>query len=169
MYGNPWIERIQIPTGDAGTWVTVRAMVRLAREGAEEPVVQQAAQEAARGADEPRARLYALRRWLEFHTRFTYDPGGVELVRSPTAALLEIQHTGVVRGDCDDVATLGASMALALGFVVRYRVLGWALTGPYSHVLAEAWDGRNWIDLDVTRPKQLGISAPPVREAALAV
>lgn len=167
MYGTPWIERLHLPTGDAGTWATLRAMSRLAREGAQEPMVQDAAQGAAGGQLETRARIYALRRWLDFHTRFTHDPGEIELVRSPTAALLEIEATGVLRGDCDDVATLGASMALALGMTVRYRVLGWSRAGPYSHVLTECWDGRNWIDLDVTRPKQLGMTLPAVRESAL--
>lgn len=165
MYGDAWVERLPLPHGDAGTWATLHQMRRLAVGDSSHPLVVDAAAAAARGGGDVTGLIHQVRNWLECHTRFTYDPDGVELVRSPTAALLEIERTGALRGDCDDVATLAAGLLLALGITTRFRVIGWQRGGGFSHVLAEAWDGNRWWDLDVTRPYQLAGVAPPAREA----
>ena len=165
----PLVSRAPLPWGDAGTWFTVRTMRRLARSEAADPLVVGTAAYITQHASGVLHTTLAIRRWLAGVTVFRPDPEGIELVRSPVAALLEIREHGVLRGDCDDVAVLAAGLALACQLPVRYRVLGWTAGGHYGHVLAEVWDGHGWIDLDVTRPQQAGMMAPPVREAAITV
>ena len=106
-----------------------------------------------------------LRDWLAGVVRFTSDPETVALkaggevavddyLRDPvTEQIPQLRATGEIRGDCDDVATLGASLALAAGLPVRFRVVSFSPNPPmpFSHVYAEALTSRGWLDLDVTR------------------
>lgn len=85
---------------------------------------------------------------------FAPDPPEVELLKTPQLMLEEAAETGHARGDCDDAAILGASLALRMGLQARFVVLGFEPNGPYGHVYAEVWDGRRWLDLDVTAPAQ---------------
>jgi transglutaminase-like putative cysteine protease len=96
----------------------------------------------------------AIRQWLNRRFRFVRDPQGVELLKSPEVMLQESDLQGEAAGDCDDAAILGASVALASGYRVRWVVLGFQRGGPYGHVYAEANDGHGWQDFDVTRPAQ---------------
>lgn len=97
----------------------------------------------------------AIRRWLVQRWRFVRDPPGVELLKSPRVLLREWAAGGYMSGDCDDAAIMGAAVALAAGFPVRFVVLGFRERGPFAHVYAEAWDGRRWSDFDITRPAHL--------------
>jgi hypothetical protein len=51
--------------------------------------------------------------YLKTVQRFTADPIGTELIRTPKASLYEIDTTGTLRGDCDDIAMLGVYMLAA--------------------------------------------------------
>jgi transglutaminase-like putative cysteine protease len=112
-----------------------------------------------------------LRSWLADHVRFLDDPVGVSLVgggiaevddylRDPiTEQVRQLQATGEVRGDCDDVAMLGATLARAAGFsAVRFRVVSFDPSSPhpYSHVFTEVLTSRGWLDFDVTRTRWPG-------------
>lgn len=157
-----------LPEGDRGTSLTVDVMRSLARRDMSSPRVWRVAEEILHGT--PDGTPARLRAWLYRHTRFYPDPPGVELVKSPDAALQEIEEEGFLSGDCDDVATLGASLALACGLPARFRLLGWDPLGPYAHVLTEVWtrDCR-WADLDVTAPAQRLGAGMPARDAAVTV
>jgi len=95
-----------------------------------------------------------IRHWLARSFTFRPDPDGIELLQSPRVMLREWQEQGEARGDCDDAAILGAAVAHAAGFPVRFVVFGFEPGGPYGHVYAEAWDGARWVEFDVTRPFQ---------------
>lgn len=109
----------------------------------------------------------ALYGWLARHVVEEADPYGVELVRSPEWQLHAILSKGATPGDCDDVATLAAGLALALGYETRFRVVAWA--GPFSHVWAEieAPIARRWHEMDIHRPLQA--TRPPVRELVYSI
>lgn len=97
----------------------------------------------------------AIRQWLSRRFIFVPDPFGIELVKTPGAMLEEYESLGHMQGDCDDAAILGASIAHAAGYPVRFQLLGFEKGGPFSHVYAEARDRLgHWVDLDVTRPAQ---------------
>ena len=72
----------------------------------------------------------------------------------PAVQLRTLQRAPDIRGDCDDAATLGATLAKALGRPARFRVLAFRPGAPYGHVVTDVWDGRAWRDLDVTGPAQ---------------
>jgi transglutaminase-like putative cysteine protease len=115
-----------------------------------------------------------IRGWLAEHVRFLSDPVGVSRVaggsvevddylRDPvTEQLAQLQRTGEIRGDCDDVAMLAATLLLAAGLpAVRFRVVSFdpVPPAPFSHVFTEALTTRGWLDLDITRRADGG---PPV-------
>lgn len=155
------IQRGWIPPTDAGVRETLRVMGRLVRGGGR--LVDEEAAAIAGRAGHPARFPDALRTWLARHVVETADPYNVELIRAPDYALQVIQERGHVEGDCDDVATLGAALALAAGFIPRFVALAWE--GPYAHVFSEVQDpgsGR-WVDLDVHRPPPHH-ARPPMRE-----
>lgn len=154
-----------LPEGDAGVDQTLRAMAAMARHGA-------ATVPAGWGRREvwwhltPAMRARSLRGFLAARVRYVDDPPGAELVRHPLQMLEQIATTGEAEGDCDDVATLGAMLALVMGLRVRWVVLGFDRDAPFSHVFAEvaAPEGGQWVDLDVTRPEALpSLLVRPVR------
>lgn len=152
--------------GDAGTAQTVAEMRALAHEGARHPAVRSVAgwcEDVARSLeDRPRSRrskLPAVIRHVCERIEFLSDDdaaaelgvGGriTELVRAPWLVLTD----GV--GDCDDVATLGASIALALGIRARFVTVGPPGSG-FIHVYAEIMccPSGGWTELDTTRDVQ---------------
>jgi transglutaminase-like putative cysteine protease len=103
-------------------------------------------------------RCEALRGWLLHHVRYTDDPPGTELVRHPLEMMDSLIRGNVpTPGDCDDVATLGAALALTCRLQVRWRLIKFGDSGPYTHVYAEVKPprGGHWVDLDTTRPLAL--------------
>lgn len=155
----PRMTRRRIPPTNAGVRQTLEVMGSLAREPS--PLVSDIAA-ALRDPADPDAFPYELRGWLHRHIHQELDPYGVELIRSPEWQLRIILERGRTTGDCDDVSTLAAGLALAAGYRVRFRLLAW---GRYwSHVYAEIQQpisGR-WVDMDIHRPLQV---AAPHREA----
>jgi hypothetical protein len=149
----------ELPDGEAGRHATLAFMADLATQRAITPTVRAAAVALARetrpGARVDRTRFAAmLRRFLEARVTFLEDPAtGDELVQDPVAMLEEIQAHGRALGDCDDVATLGAALALAAGLAVRFVVIYFA-NAEFAHVWTDVYDGDNWRDLDTTAPAQ---------------
>jgi hypothetical protein len=82
------------------------------------------------------------------------DPSGVELLHDPVLLLEDIRERGQARGDCDDVAVLGAALGGAMGLSARFVVVGFrGPNEPFEHVWTELYDGTTWRELDVTRPR----------------
>ena len=125
---------------------TLRKMARLSKTGA----THEGIRARARDLRSPQA----IRRWLARRFEFESDPPGLELLKAPDVMLREWEDGGKFTGDCDDAAIMAAAVALAAGFRVRWVVVGFRPGGPFRHVYAEAWDGRRWVDFDVTRPAQ---------------
>lgn len=145
---------LEIPEGHAGIEATVAVMRELARTGARSSLPREtgrAIMARSGGAGDPAGKLRA---FLEAHWRFRFDPEGVEWIRTPQNAMQEIRDRGSAAGDCDDVAVLGASLALVMGMPARFVLLGFEPGAPFSHVYTEVWDGESWRDLDVTAPAQ---------------
>ena len=142
---------------------TLELMGELVRQPGE-LVGLQAAQLMQRARGDAHAFPGVLRRWLRVHTRYEDDPYNVELLREPAYALHVIQEDGILWGDCDDVAVLGAALASSAGLSSRFKVLAW--DGPWSHVYAEvSAPGGVWHDLDIQRPP--GAMIRPARELAV--
>lgn len=84
--------------------------------------------------------------------RFVADPVRDELLHDPVLLLERIGRDGFATGDCDDVATLGATLGESVGLPARFIVLGFDDPGaPFGHVYAEILAGTRWVELDTTR------------------
>lgn len=150
-----WTEFFMIPHGKWGIEATVRRMRRLARGDLRTVLLQDTAADIVRSATSSYEAAIDVRRFLERHTRFAFDPEGVELIRSPVYMLRAIEIDGVAAGDCDDVAVLGAALGLAAGLPARFVLLGFTQFGPFEHVYTELITDGGAVELDTTRPAQL--------------
>ena len=151
------------PGSAAQTWDTLRLMRQVARSSALlPPVIAYAHNIAAEQPDldghDQRALAAALRAHLERRIRYLPDPAvtDTETIRTPLYMLAELEARGHARGDCDDVATLAASLATALG--VRSRLIALAWGGVYAHVYAAPLELEG-IDWDVTARGREGMRA----------
>lgn len=152
-----------IASGDAGTRQTVQAMRQLSRVAAYDPTVRRLALDITNGIEGRNAlgQIAALNSWLRRMVYFTRDPRGAELLIDPRAMVREVLTVGgPLRIDCDDAATLSASLGLAIGLRARFVVAAFlSPTAPFSHVWTElsAPSGPGmgqWREMDVTRDAQ---------------
>ncbi len=144
------VSRGPLPSGHAGTRVTLELMRELARRGSTDPEVRELALAivARVPAHQPAAELDALFRYVRDRIRFTNDPVGVELLQDPRTTL----RLGA--GDCDDRAVLLAALMLSIGICadLRFRVIGVDPLRPreFSHVYLVARVGGTDVPLDPT-------------------
>ena len=158
----------RLAPGDRGTDQILQAMGVFARQAAASSPYG----EKLWWNEEPARRIDMLRAFLARKVRYEDDPPGMELVRHPMAMLDDIGRQGFACGDCDDVATLAAALALAMGLRARFRVVAFDADGNYSHVWTEVHAGRGeagWRELDTTRPQALPPGLRVMRSATLEV
>jgi hypothetical protein len=149
-----------LPSGDAGTFATVDAMRTVALENATDPIVRRVAIRLTSGGearDIPR-QIAAIRAFLTRGVNFIDDPITAELVQDPAWLLTDAESNGVTYGDCDDVATLGAALGMAVGIPARFVLVSFAPGENYGHTWTELYDGAEWQELDTTRPAQSGVA-----------
>lgn len=125
-------------------------MRRLTHQGMREVEVQSAAMEILRRAGvrphDHRGEVAALFQFVRDRIRFVNDVAGVETLRGPRATLT------MGGGDCDDKATLLASLLGAVGIRSSFRVVAVNGSDPgrFSHVYVVAHLGKRDIPLDPT-------------------
>lgn len=129
---------------------------KLAREDSSTYEIRSLATQITHGvpSKQTRRELEALYKWVRDHIRYRFDPVGVEWLQRPTRTIAERA------GDCDDMATLLASLAQSLGHRTRFRVVG-PRPGVPKHIAVEAWarhpgaPSGEWVSLDpVLEPAQ---------------
>lgn len=165
--------RGRLPAGDRGTRVTLEIMRRLACAGGKDPVVREAAiaivKSAGVAAHDFAGELKAIFEHVRDRIRFTRDPLGVEALQAPRYTLK------VAAGDCDDKATLLASLLAALGnpAQLKFRVIALDKANPrrFSHVYVVAKLGAREVAMDPTwQDTPLGWQHPkPARIGGLAL
>ncbi|HUT98886.1 MAG TPA: hypothetical protein VM054_07415 [bacterium] len=148
----------------AGIRTTLEAMASLAREGAADPLVRDLAGWLMEGERWP---ALALRDWLADRWVMVEDPWDVELLSAPALQLdrwLQYPSRGL-RGDCDDLAVLGAALALAGGLPARYCAVITGLGPIPDHVFVDVLEPPGvWVELDIMRPAD---GAPAIQELTL--
>jgi transglutaminase-like putative cysteine protease len=96
-----------------------------------------------------------LQQWVQNNIRYVRDPPDVELVQTPQYTL------GQRAGDCDDQATLLASLLMATGHPAQFVAVG--LSGqPLSHVMVQTLIGDKWTGAETIIPKPLGWMPSPI-------
>jgi len=97
--------------------------------------------------------LIAMNAFVRDKVRYTRDVWGVETVQTPAATLR------LMMGDCDDKATLLASLLMSIGFRVQFGLLN--RRGHIVHVWTRCQLHGRWIDCETTEPVRLG-ELPPL-------
>ena len=159
---------LPLPTGDAGVSLTLSHLRQFVTQAQTSELAHAAVQDALALTPEksPQAEAAALLAWVRSRYRYTLDPVEVELVRDPRYLLRQIQTQGMFYGDCDDAATLLATLLETAGYPTRFVVQG-DVGDSYSHILVEVDLDGIWTAADVTnRNATLGWAPPsPGREA----
>lgn len=144
-----------LPPGEAQTTVTLRVMAQHARDAARFDSVRRLAATLRDGtADDPVAFSMRLYNWMLQHVMFRPDPPGHEYVRAPTKMIDEVARNYETFGDCDDLATLAASILLAAGMEPAFVVVGPEGDGPYSHVYYAVMEHGRWVPYDPQEARQ---------------
>jgi hypothetical protein len=166
------VRLIQLP-GPPGiaTSATIEHMRQLVQAAVQRPEVRDVALGIIRHCDgrDYWCQARALKAWLGRHFRFRRDPWGVEWVTAPERQLAIIRARGLIYGDCDDAAVLGATLGRAAGFSGDFVLLSFEpRPDVWAHVFARLLvpgPRPGVLDLDVTRPAQL--PSRPVKWAAV--
>lgn len=145
-------------TGDAYAYRTAQAVRKLALGAQFDPYVVNWAREIVGTVPERDYEGYcrAIREFLSRHTYFIRDVRDADNIDTPADQLANIEETGRTSGDCDDIATLGAALALCVGCNVRLKLIAFVDNdAPFEHIYAECQGvpGGRWWDLDVTKPQ----------------
>ncbi len=148
-----------------GTRATLRQMSRFAKKGRADPeVINFARQIVARVPSKDwKAEVRAIQSWVKRNIRYTQDPQGVELVQDARRTI-HLEH-----GDCDDHATLVATLLMAIGKPARFMAVAVPPNKQFCHVFAQVRIGGNWVTVETTEPVDIGwqppqLSRPPMIE-----
>lgn len=146
-YAGPPSQLLSIRPGSGGVTDTLKLMAQLAKQYKVDPLIRQTAARAISSAPEKDdlAEAAALQNWVRTNIRYTADVLDVETLQTPDYTLQEGY------GDCDDQATLLATLLLAVGLPAAYCAVG-VDNEPYSHVLAFAGVRglNNYVSLETT-------------------
>lgn len=94
------------------------------------------------------ADLWSLDQWIRAH--FRYRGEIEEVLRTPEFMLDTLEREGYFDGDCDDVSTLYAALALSSGFRCRFVAIRYDASPEFKHVFLEVWAGDRWVAVDPT-------------------
>lgn len=168
MTGRPWIIDTDV---DAKT--TLARMAKLCDRAMLDPRVIHAANHVISSAA-PRdtaGQIRAIQAFMNCSFYFVPNPVGTQTIRPPgwtddplaPGMLEDVQTRGFTQGACDDAAVLIATLGMANGIEARFRAIAFCYvldgrcdpTEAYTHVIADLFDGAQWCELDVTRPKDI--------------
>ena len=155
--GRPLAGDVPVPwlSGFRGTDDTIKLMLQYSRgpEGEQNARVRQWAESIVRllRPKDYLSEILSIRHWCTGpHIRYANDARHVEMVKSPFRILSEIEQYGVCNLDCDDYATLIATLGMSLGREARFTMVGFGDAGDYTHVFACLKEPRSgeWIICD---------------------
>ena len=142
---------MEIPEGAAGTRATLALMRDLVIEYRKNPEIRNLAAQLVRDLDgkDYVGEVKAVHRFVRDNMRYLRDIADVETLHTPIELLMSKQ------GDCDDQATLVATLLQSIGHPVRFMVIGFA-PGQYDHVYTESKIGDRWFSVETTEPVDVG-------------
>lgn len=158
------VERINLPSGEAGTdkTVSVMAQAAMSRYGAGSIKIRELAMRIVNDAGAPEkdqlAEVEAIHGWTVNHLRYVRDPLWYEMVTYPETLAFESAD-----GDCDDHSVLEAALLGALGIPTRFVVFAFNGSPTWQHVALQAMirdfktKQPKWISLDpIVKDKPVG-------------
>lgn len=143
----------RIPPGAAGVRITLNIMRDLVLEYKKHLAIRSLAAELVAPLQQKNfmGEIKRIHAYVRDNIRYLRDIHGVETLQSPVKTL-EFGY-----GDCDDKATLLATLLAAIGHPSRFVAIGKA-PGKFSHVYVETRVGPNWLPLETTEPVDVGWS-----------
>lgn len=156
---------ILIPGGIAGVKATLARMVQLARTYKTDLNIRTLAVNLVQSCPpkDGKCELTTLQHFVRDKIRYTRDVEGVETLQTP------IQTLKIAAGDCDDKATLLASLSASVGFSTRFCAIAVRDNPEFSHVMMQARLGAGWINAETIVPGvELGWFPPDATQCMLA-
>ena len=152
-----------LPDGAAGTRTTLQLMSSLVRQFKADPTIRQQALDLVANLPPKQwaAEVRALFEFVRDQIRYVHDTNGVETIQWPTVTL------SVGQGDCDDKASLLASLLETIGHPSRFVAVG-KTPGTYSHVFVQTLLGAKWVSLDATMNVPMGWAPSQVGSVMIA-
>lgn len=154
---SPEQQLLHVPEGAAGTRATLNIMARLVRECRIDPTIRRTAANLV--GDLPNQSYYAeadrIFQFVRDSIRYIQDTNSVEVLQNPRITLAE-QY-----GDCDDKATLLASLLESVGHPCRFVAVGYTAPGEFEHVFIETKIGARWIAAETTMQVEFGFAPVP--------
>lgn len=145
---------------------TMHHMQRIVAKALRDPYVVRRANEAIAAAA-PRdyaGQIAGIRTYLEATFYFVDNPIGMQRIQPPAYLLHDIDARGMTQGACDDAAVLAAALGMADGIPARFTAYAFGIpsgnaaadhAAPFTHVICDLFDGKQWTPLDVTRPEDM--------------
>lgn len=160
---------------DVDARTTLGRMATMAVRAMSDPSVVHAANQvvAIANSRDYAAQIGAISNFMQHRFRFVGNPIGTQTIRPPgftgdprrPGMLEDIDVRGFTQGACDDAAVLIATLGMANALEARFRAVAFChrsletvvcdSTEPFSHVIADLYDGTDWVPLDVTKPYDL--------------
>lgn len=143
---------LDIPSGAAGVRATLQIMRDLVREYKTNVQIRDFAARLVQNLPQKdwAGQVEKLHAFVRDGVRYVRDVDGVETVQTPLVTL-QVRY-----GDCDDKATLLATMLKSIGHPAQFVAVGFREPGRFSHVLVETRIKDRWIPLETTMPVNVG-------------
>lgn len=149
----------EIPPGPDGIVATLAMMQDVVAEYKHNRYIRELATQIIESVPQKRygAESRAIFYYVRDNVRYTQDPDGLEYVQSPLVTLIS------GHGDCDDQATLLASLLASVGRKTRFVAAGFE-GGELEHVWAEVLIGDRWFAADTTEDHDFGWRPPRITQ-----
>ncbi len=146
-----------VPIGTAGNEHTITMMRRMVRAARVDPLILNTANNIIHmvPAKDELAEVSALFDFILNHIRYTRDVLGIETLTDPRMTLQRLV------GDCDDKATLLATLLESVGYPTRFVMADYTGQG-FEHVYLQTWAFGEWLNLDPTEHERMGWAPPGV-------
>ena len=120
-------------------------MNRLAREYSGHPLIRRLATAIINANNIPDhhylTEAWAIGTWVQKNVRYVRDAEGIEQVHAPDMLIRQIQEQGYTMADCDDMATLCASLLISVGVQPFFRAVRYQdKSGGYNHIYVVVYE-----------------------------
>jgi transglutaminase-like putative cysteine protease len=154
----------ELPDGAQGTRTTLQIMSALVGQFKANPRIWELAHSLTQhlAPKDFAGQVRELHNYVRDQIRYVHDIRGIETVQTPTVTL------DAGQGDCDDKATLLATLLESIGHATRFKAIG-RVAGEFQHVYVQTPIGATWVSLDTTHDVPAGWEPAGFRTVMLQV
>lgn len=150
----PQVNQYKLSDGKKGNIQTIQIMSKVAHSRKGHPLVRQLALYILSSYQVPSqdhvSESLAIGDFVKNNVIYRRDPDDIEYLQDPLKLAQDIKN-GQATGDCDDIATLIATLCLSVGIKPFYRAVRYEKGfGNFNHIYVVAYE-RNWGEPEATR------------------